>query len=367
MRVVVMGGYGNFGARICRTLAARDVEVIAASRNPERGHRACSFDTTIGKAHIDIHNPHLADTFHTLAPDVVIHCAGPFQGQDYHVAKASIAAGAHYIDLADGRSFVANFPVAVNNTALAANLLAVTGASTLPALSSAVIDAFANRFSALDEIQISIAPAQRSVRGTATLQAVFSYAGKSFLWLKDGAWVRAHGWQELRRLRFNGLGTRWAAACDVPDLELLPPRYPGARTVQFRASLEFGWEHFILAAIAGFCRIGMPIPLERWATHIDRIISTMDYFAGRRGGMLVSLTGTRPDGQQARLDWHLTANWMHGPEIPCMAAILLVEKLSRGTLAIRGATACLGLLVLDDFMPEFSRWNIQTKVEEILP
>jgi len=39
----------------------------------------------------------------------VIHCAGPFQSQDYRVALAAMAAGAHYLDLADGRQFVARF------------------------------------------------------------------------------------------------------------------------------------------------------------------------------------------------------------------------------------------------------------------
>ena len=39
MRVVVIGGYGNFGARVCRGLAASGMEVIAAGRNPDKGER----------------------------------------------------------------------------------------------------------------------------------------------------------------------------------------------------------------------------------------------------------------------------------------------------------------------------------------
>jgi saccharopine dehydrogenase-like NADP-dependent oxidoreductase len=38
--------------------------------------------------------------------DSVIHTAGPFQGQDYAVARSAIAAGANYIDLADGRDLL---------------------------------------------------------------------------------------------------------------------------------------------------------------------------------------------------------------------------------------------------------------------
>lgn len=139
------------------------------------------FDHRIGKARLDISSPQLAGQLRQLSPDAVIHCAGPFQGQDYRVALASLAAGAHYIDLADGRAFVANFAGAIDPIARKAGRLAVTGASTLPALSSAVIDTLIGRFASLEEIQLSIAPAQRAPRGAATVKAVFSYVGKPFL------------------------------------------------------------------------------------------------------------------------------------------------------------------------------------------
>jgi saccharopine dehydrogenase-like NADP-dependent oxidoreductase len=364
MRTVVLGGYGNFGARICRALAAERTEVIAAGRDPERGHREAGFGDNIDKARLDVADPQLTENLRTLSPGIVIHCAGPFQGQDYRVALASLAAGAHYIDLADGRSFVTGFTDAVDPAARAAGLLAVTGASTLPALSSAVVDMLKGRFAMLDEIQLSIAPAQRSPRGTATLQAVFSYVGKPFNWMEEGTWQIAYGWQELCRLRFADLGMRWAAACDVPDLELLPARYPGTKTVQFRAALEFGVEHLLLATVAGFRRLGIRVPMERWAAPLDRLATKLDRFGGERGGMLVSLIGVRADGQNVRIEWHLTADNNYGPEIPCMPAILVAKKLMQGKLTARGAMPSMGLITLDEFSPEFARWAIRTQIKE---
>ena len=341
------------------------IEVIAAGRDPERGHSEAGFGAEVGKARLDISDAELSTKLRALLPGIAIHCAGPFQGQDYRVARAALSAGAHYIDLADGRAFVAGFAQALDQSARAAGLLAVSGASTLPALSSAVIDEIIGRFTALEEIQISIAPAQRSPRGTATLKAVLSYVGKPFKWFEDGSWQIAHGWQELRRLRFASLGTRWAAACDVPDLELLPARYPGIKTAQFRASLEFGAEHFLLAAVAWLRRAGIPVPLEHWAAPLDRLASGLDRFGGERGGMLVSLVGTGQDGRKRRIEWHLTAGSAHGPEIPCMPAILMAKKLLRGELTVRGAMPCMGLLTLDEFTPEFTQWGIQTHIEEM--
>jgi hypothetical protein len=353
VRVLVLGGAGNFGARICRALAGQTgIEVVAAGRRAGAQTR------------LDTADADFAGQLRRLAPAIVIHCAGPFQGQDYRVARAAIACGAHYVDLADGREFVVNFARELDPAARAAGVLAVSGASTLPALSSAVVDSLLPRFKAIEEVQISIAPGQRAPRGAATLAAVFGYCGRRFRWLSGGAWRDAWGWQELTRLRFAGLGARWAAACDVPDLVLFPARYPALKTVQFRAALELGTFHFGLWLAAAWRRLGLPLPLERWAAPLERAAALLDGLGGEHGGMLVRVAGLGPSGEPLRIDWHLTVAALRGPEIPCFAAILLAEKLARGDIAERGAHPCIGLLALRDFQPAFDRWQISTSVEE---
>ena len=309
-------------------------------------------------------SPRFARDLARLAPQIVVHCAGPFQGQDYRVAQAANAAGAHYLDLADGRDFVAGFAAANNAAANAAGVLAVSGASTLPALSSAVIDTLALRLATIEEIRIYIAPGQRAPRGIATLAAVFSYAGRQFTWLSGGAWRDAVGWQELRRINLRGVGKRWAAACDVPDLALLPLRYASARTVEFRAALEMGMQHFALWFVAALRRVGLPVPIERWAGALERIARVFDWFAGERGGMLIEVIGSRTGAERALLTWSLNVPARDGPEIPCMPAILLVQKLARDELSLRGAHACMGMLSLEEFLPQFQHWGVHTALNE---
>jgi len=360
MRTVVIGGYGNFGARICRALCADpDIQVIAAGRAPDP-----VFLPQIRAAKLDLRSPDFAADLKRLSPDVVIHCAGPFQAQDYRVANAALAAGANYMDLADGRAFVNGFPREFASPARDSRLLMISGASTVPALSSAVVDALLARFTQIEEIQMYIAPGQRAPRGTATVAGVFSYAGKPLKWLRDGQWRNAWGWQELTRVDVAGLGGRWAAACDIPDLDLFPARYPGVRTVGFRAALELGIQHFALWFAAALRRSGMPLPIERAAPLLTRVASLLDYFGSERGGMLVSLTGIGSEGSKIRVDWHLTADASHGPEIPCMAAILIARKLARGQIAARGAFVCMGFLNLAEFEAEFARWRISTVIKE---
>lgn len=353
-RVVVIGGYGNFGARICRALAEdAHIEVVAAGRSPRRGGAALDVDARDFDAKLA-----------ALSPHTVIHCAGPFQAQDYRVARAAIAAGSHYIDLADGRAFVAGFEAALDAQAKARDVAAIAGASTLPALSSAVVDALAPRFATIDAIEIAIAPGQRAPRGEATLKAVMSYAGRPFKWLKGGQWTDAWGWQELRALRIGDAGLRFAAACDVPDLALFPSRYPTARTIAFRAALELKAQHVALWLAAGLRRIGVPLPLERWAPALERAARALDRLGSETGGMLVAVAGRRADGRSLTLEWHLTARSSHGPEIPCMAAILMTRKLAAGEPVRAGAYPCMGLITLRAFEAEFARWDIAWRIEE---
>jgi saccharopine dehydrogenase-like NADP-dependent oxidoreductase len=99
-----------------------------------------------------------------LGIGLVIHTAGPFQAQGYGVARGCAAAGAHYIDLADGRRFVCDFPAALQADFEAAGRVAVSGASTVPALSSAVVEQLCTGWQAIDSIDLCIAPAQSAPR-----------------------------------------------------------------------------------------------------------------------------------------------------------------------------------------------------------
>ncbi|WP_313659346.1 hypothetical protein [Pseudomonas coleopterorum] len=83
--------------------------------------------------------------------------------------------------------------------------------------------------------------------------------------------------------------------------------------------------------------------------------------------MKVQVIGSLVGGGQRRLTWQLTAPSGNGPEIPCMASVLLACKLADGELSLTGALPCMGLLKLEEFDAEFQRWDITSDItEEIL-
>lgn len=367
MRVIVIGGLGNFGARICKRLAqVSGLTVIATSRKPEASVHTFDSGQTIVTLALDIHSADFQTRLIAAAPGLVIHCAGPYQGQDYRVALASCAAGAHYLDLADGRDFVAEFPAHVDAAAKAAGVLAVSGASSVPGLSSAVVDQLSRSLARIDSIRTVIAPGQQAARGVATISAVFGYAGLAFSRWNDGAWGRQYGWQNIRRFTFAGMAPRWGAACDVPDLALFPARYPGVRDVEFHAALELRVQHVALWLAAAVRRSGVPMPIGRWAARLNRFSDLMlDRFGSDLGAMQVQVLGTAENGERRCLTWQLTAPDGNGPEIPCMATVLLACKLASGELPLTGALPCMGLLKLEDFDAEFERWGITSECSEL--
>ena len=361
-RVLVLGGYGHFGARIVRALAITPgITVIAAGRNPAQAPANLpGVDLSrIELCRLDTADPAFADQLAATGAQLVIHTAGPFQGQGYDVALACLQAGMHYIDLADGREFVRDFALKVDAPARAAGRSAISGASTLPALSSAVVDALAPQFERLQGIDMVIAPAQATPLGMATVRAVLSYCGKPFDCWIDGRWQPVIGWADPQPVRFAQIAPRLAAACDVPDHDLLVQRYPGVLTVRFRAALELPFLSRCLAGIAWLRRCGLPLPMEAMAGVFARAGRWFDRFGTDLGGMRVTLRGLR-GGVTHTAHWDLTAPMLHGPEIPTFAAVLLARRFARGEPLPTGAHACVGLLTLAEFESEFARWQIES-------
>lgn len=350
--VLVLGGYGFFGQRISAALASSgSLRVLIGGRNLARA-RATAQTVGLPAEHavaLDAQDRRLAEILRRLQIEVVVHAAGPFQGQDYSVASAAIEARSHYIDLADGRQFVAGIS-SLNAQAVAAGVMVISGASSVPALSSAVVDRYLPRFGRLDAIRIGISSGARAP-GLATVRGVFSYGGKPIRSWQDGAWVDAHGWLDLRRHRFpQPLGKRWLGSCDVPDLELLPRRYTTVRTVSFQAGFASDVGHLVVWGLAGLVRTGILRDMTVFARPLNGLSRWMEPIVSDKGGMFVTLEGEGTHGEPLRISWNLIAERNHGPHIPCGAAIALASKIGAGVALPKGAMPCLGLLTVEEFL-----------------
>ena len=363
--VLVLGGYGFFGERIAASLARdANLQVLVGGRNRDKAAQAARRMgiSDAAAVRVDASDPGLVDVLRLLRIDVLVHTAGPFQEQDYAVARAAIAAGCHYLDLADGRAFVAGIE-ALDEAARSRGVSVISGASSVPGLSSAVIDRYAPRFARLDSIRMGIASGARAP-GLATVRGVFSYCGKPFRRLENGEWRPSHGWLDLQRHRFpEPIGARWLGSCDIPDLDLFPRRYPTATTVTFHAGFASAIGHLAVWALSGLVKVGLLESMVVFAAPLSRMSRWIEPFASDKGGMFVALSGQGDDGMPLELCWHLVVAQNHGPFVPCGAAIALVRKLAGEAPPSVGARACAGLLTVEEYLAPLSDLDIR----EVLP
>ncbi len=350
--ILVLGGYGFFGARICEALARNPaIHLLIGGRDAGKAlqlARQLNLDPAQA-CEIDANAPELAQRLTGLHVDTVIHTAGPFQGQDYEVARASIAAGANYMDLADGREFVAGIGM-LDQQARERGVLVTSGASSLPALSSAVVDRYLPRFGQLHTIRHGIASGARAP-GMATMRGVFGYCGKPFSRPVAGRSETTHGWLDLQRHDFAApVGKRLLGSCDVPDLDLFPVRYPGVHTVTFHAGFASATGHLFVWACSQLARLGVLKSLVPLVGPLHVVSKWMEPFVSDKGAMFVAMEGIGTDRRPLRLEWQLVAAQNHGPHIPCGAAIALAGKLARGDALPHGAMPCMGILTVQDYL-----------------
>jgi saccharopine dehydrogenase-like NADP-dependent oxidoreductase len=355
--VLVLGGYGNFGERICRVLANDgNSEIYIAGRHI---HKAQTLADEIGAKAIALDHQALSfiEQLKQLKPNIVIHTSGPFQGQDYHIARACIEVGCHYMDIADGRAYVRGIRQ-LDAAAKQAKVLVVSGASSLPALSSAVVDQYLVDFSRLDRIEHGISAGAKPP-GIATMTGVMSYVGKPFQCWQHNAWQIVYGWQNVTCHRYSApVGLRFLSNCDVPDLDLFPERYPAVKSVQFKAGVGFASTSLATWIFSWLVRSGLLPSLVPYAQHLHKMAAWIEPLGSEWSAMHVTLTGLDQQQQPMSKTWQLLAGDNHGPNIPCLPVIALVRKLLKNEITVTGAMPCMGLLTVGEILMAIPKLNL---------
>lgn len=361
-RVLVIGGYGNFGSYIARSLASDpNISLLVGGRSQSKADafasslgavneaRGCSLNIDAG----------LSTRLLELRPDIVIHTTGPFQTQDYRVARAAITCGSHYLDLADARAFVSGIG-GLDDEAKSAGVSVIAGASSVPCLTAAFIDRYRPRFKRLDRAVYGIAAAQATNRGLSTAAAILSYVGKPFSILANGKRRRVYGWQGIHSVRYPELGRRLFGYCDIPDLDLFPTRYPELSDLRFVAGHEVKLLHIGTWLLSWAVRLRLVSSLLPYAERLLRLSFIFDRLGSDKSGFHMFLRGEGHDGDPETIGIFMIARQVHGPNIPCIPAIILARRLAAGGTLESGARPCLDLVGLEEIMDAIAHLDIDT-------
>lgn len=359
-KVLIIGGYGNFGRYIARALSQHEqIQLIIAGRRIEK---AQAFVETLAAknqplpAYCDIDRD-IHQSLALLQPDIVIHTSGPFQGQSLHVAESCIKLQIHYIDLSDAREFV-NSIAALDEQAKANDVFVCSGASSVPGLSSSIIEHYQHDFATLEGIDYAIATAQLTNQGEATTAGVLSYIGKPFQTRSQGKWKTVYGMQDIRIQKFWKLHRRLLGNFDVPDLTLFPERYPTLRTITFQAGLELAPLHLSLYALSWLSRLHLLPRLDKLTRPLLAISRLFNRFGHDNTGFYMILSGRDKDDRPKTIRFDIHAQHGDGLYIPCVPSIVLAEKLSTDNLETRGALPCVGVISLDEYLGTLKRLGL---------
>jgi len=361
MRVLILGGYGVFGSRLAELLTRDGCEVVIAGRDAAAARDAAA---RIGATALRLDRSGDLEPIAELGLDVVVDAAGPFGaygGDPYRLPRYCLARGIDYLDLSDDARFTAGL-AAVDAEARHAGRFALSGASSVPGLSSAVVTALADDLDEIDTIETAILPGNRAPRGRSVISSILGQAGGPMRMWKDGAWRETRSWSAPRRIELEPGLVRTGYRVAVPDTELFPEHF-GATSVDFRAGMELGVLNRSVLAWGALRRLGLdigghPLSVALSAWLADRLLG----LGTDRGGMVVVVTGKKAEERVERR-WTLIAEAGEGPFVPAIVARAVIRVAASKGIA-PGARPCLSEVPLAEIERAMADLAVTSRREE---
>jgi hypothetical protein len=361
--VLILGGYGTFGSLIADSLARHpELSLIIAGRNLNAAAtKAKAIPHGRGRAlGVDVITSQGLEQIVAARPAVVVDTVGPFQSRDLRLARQCALNGIHYVDIADARECVAGI-TELDSVARANGVAVISGASTVPAITTAMVDDLVSEPFDVLEIEVGITPGHRAPRGLATVRSILSKCGKPIPAVSDGV---EYGWGGLTRHRYpSPIGSRWLSNVDTPERELWRDRYPSLRNASIRAGLAITPLHLGLSVASRVVRAGLISSLAPSAALAIRIADLFNAFGSDTGGMHVRVVARGAANGPIVRRGTLIAEKGDGPQVPASPAALIVKKLlglpGYAPIGIRGAHPCMGFLSREEIFEELSPFAIR--------
>jgi len=355
-KIIVLGGYGAVGSRICTAIARIPyVECVIAGRHPKRARRLAK-SMSASTLRIDVDNrelveQELADAF------LVVNAAAPFQDQSLTVARFCAKAGVHYIDLADDRSFV-NGVLRLNTQAKRSGSLLVTGASSMTAIATVLVDSLADYFDKINEIRTFAVSGNKVPFGRASVYSLLSKIGSTLRSKRRGRWREMFCWTEPVKVNFPApIGRYRTYLYDVPVLDHFS-RTHAVQTATFRMGLQFGLFNRGLGLLGWLRRIGRLRQPARYTRLLYAFSRRFRKLGDASYAIQVQVLGTNGN-QEVEHSATLIEAESEGLGICNSILITLVKDWIENGIEESGAFTAMGFVSLDDIKPELIEHNVK--------
>jgi hypothetical protein len=311
---IVIGGYGTFGAHVARELCRLGVPLVIAGRDRARAEAfARSLSSECGACTIDVTRPDSCAAA-LKGNKLAVNCAGPFGELGTSILDACLAAGCHYVDIADDRRYTA-LVREYGERFQRQNLAVVPGCSSLPGISGA-LGLLARRGGAPPErARVTLFIGNNNPKGDAAVRSLLAGLGQPIA-APQGT---IHGFRDREVVLLPApFGARGVFNFESPEYDLFPALL-GVRSISVKVGFELRLANaaFALLAWLGWnCgprtarMIGLPAGLFRWiGTSGGAVMTELFYVDGttRRAALVA-----RRDGQRmASLPCALVAHALH--------------------------------------------------------
>ena len=312
--VLILGGYGIFGRRIAANLARRDeIDLVIAGRN---AGSAATLARALGAARVsslgvDLQKPDAISRLLKAKPAIIVDTIGPFQSRNLALPRRCAELGIHYVDIADARTRVTEI-ASLDAVARVGHAAIISGASTLPALTTAIVDELASNPREVVVIEVGISASHRAPGGVATAAAILGSCGAPIPPVCGSR--EEYGWGDLTRHAYPApVGERWLSNLDSPERAIWRKRYPALEEAAIRGGLEIGILHLGLAGLSRGVRIRVLPQLSKFAKPFLKFATLFDGLASQSGAMHVRVV-TRD--QHARPTTHNGGPHRRGRRLP---------------------------------------------------
>jgi hypothetical protein len=373
MKILILGGYGTFGGRLAYLLANdQRLTLLIAGRSKQKASAFCN-QLPAGAQKVPLffdRNGDVEAQIRDIHPSLLVDATGPFQsyGEDpYRVVKACIANAVDYMDLADGSDFVKNISQ-FNEQAKLQNVFVLSGVSSFPVLTAAVVRRLSRGLTQINTIKGGIAPSPYAGVGLNVIRAIATYSGKRLPLIRNKQ--RSFGYALTETMRYTicppghlPLKNTLFSLVDVPDLQVLPELWSELDSVWMGAGPVPEILHRMLISLAWLVRIRLLPSLLPFASLFHFVINILRW-GEHRGGMFVLVEGCDRNGKRIERSWHLLAEGNDGPLIPSMAVEALVKRNLSGEKPASGARPATQDLELEDYEAIFRSRTIYTGQRE---
>lgn len=334
VRITVLGGAGNMGSTVARTVAKRDgLDLTIADRNEEAA-QALAAEIGARAVAVDVIERESLESL-LDGTDVLVNCVGPFFRYAPRTCLTAVRRGVHYVDICDDAEPTLEM-LTYDSLARASGATAVIGCGWTPGITNICARLGAEQLDRADKIDIAWVASESdtdpgSRAGVAVEQHVLHILSRPVTVFRDGEWttVSPLAADVLEVEAPEPLGRARAYVCGHPEPITLPRYFRSLRDVTVRGAIIPEAVDQIYSMLV---KLGVTESEEKMAEAGQLLADLAHYFAtdGRSNlppfsAAIVEVSGEK-DGHEATIRYTCIDHMDRLTGVPAAVAAMMIAE-----------------------------------------